>query len=121
MDQAILNGDVHCLETKETSKPRMLVLNHDTKQAWVNVTLKCNTCPACEKRRALARSKGRELFGLSDELTGYLWTEVEYPSDGLLGNVSKIDVFYTPVDVEVRPLGILRDAYHDENGIVMFR
>ena len=121
MNQAILNGNVHCLQTKETSKLRMLVLNHDTKQAWVNVTLTCNTCPACEKRKALAKSRGRELFELSDDLTGYLWTEVEYPSCGLRENIMKIDVFYTPVDVEVRPLGILRDAYHGENSIVLFR
>ena len=119
MDQAILNGNVHRMETKETSKPRMLVLNHHVARAWVNVTLACNTCPACEKRIALAKSTERKLFELP-ELVGYLWTEVDYPSGGLPENVNKGDVFYTPVDVEVRPRGILRNSY-EEDGNVLFR
>jgi hypothetical protein len=103
----LLAGNVHVMHTEETSKPRMLVLNHTTKQAWVNVTLACNTCPACQKRVALAGE--RELLEVVNGVVdGHLWAEIPYPESGDAKDVTK--AIFTPTRIESEVRGILKNA-----------
>lgn len=103
----LLAGNVHPMHTKETSMPRMLVLNHTTREAWVNVTLACNTCPACQSRLALAGE--HELIEVTNgEIDGHLWAAIPYPEKGEVENVR--EAIFTPTRIESEVRGILRNA-----------
>lgn len=103
----LLAGNVHAMHTQETSNPRMLVINHTSQQAWVNVTLGCNTCPSCQKRIPLA--EGKELFEVRNgTLDGHLWCEVPYPAMGMTKHV--VEAIFTVMRVESIARGVLMHA-----------
>ncbi len=113
----LLSGQVYDMETEETTKPRMLVVNNQSKRAWINVTLTCSYCSTCRWHREQAEKLGKKPFQLTNfigpfVLAKYFWVEVSHPTE------SKGNFFFTPTMI-TESNDTLRERFADQmQGIV---